>query len=98
MKETILSRARVAAVYVVPTALAGDVRFVHVSSLDGSCNASTQGVVFDVRPVEVNGEYLARAFFPYDSRAARNVLIDDSAFQLDPNDKLTLTGILRHEL
>ena len=75
-----------------------DVRYVHVSSLDGNCDAHTQGVVFDVRPVDVNGEYLARAFFPNDSRPARNILIDQSALQLDPNDNLTLTGILRHEL
>jgi hypothetical protein len=74
------------------------VQFVHVTSLDGACNAATQGVVFDVRPVNVNGQYLARAFFPNDARAARNVLIDESAFRLNPNDKLKLVGILRHEL
>jgi hypothetical protein len=75
-----------------------DVRFVHVVSLDASCNNSTQGVVFDVRPVNVNGQYLARAFFPNEPRASRNVLIDESAFQLNPGDKLTLVGVLRHEL
>jgi hypothetical protein len=42
--------------------------------------------------------YLARAFFPGDARPSRNILIDDSAFNLNPNDKLTLVGILRHEL
>lgn len=75
-----------------------DVQFVHVASLDNNCTASTPGVVFDVRPVNVNGEYLARAFFPNDPRAARNVLIDASAFQLPAGDALTLLGILRHEL
>jgi hypothetical protein len=54
--------------------------------------------VFDVNPVNVNGEYLARAFFPNEPRMSRNVLIDESAFQLRPGEKLTLVGILRHEL
>jgi hypothetical protein len=55
-------------------------------------------VLFDVRPVDVNEEYIARAFFPNEPRASRNVLIDESAFNLDPNGKLTLVGVLRHEL
>jgi hypothetical protein len=51
-----------------------------------------------VRPVNV-GDYLARAFFPDEPRAARNVLIDESSFQLaPPPEKLQLAGILRHEL
>lgn len=74
-----------------------DVRFVHVDSLDEKCDANTPGVVFDVRPVNVGGEYLARAFFPRYARAQRNVLIDDSSFVLKPG-KLELVGILRHEL
>ena len=32
-------------------------------------------VVFYVRPVDVDGQYLARAFFPAEPRASRNVLI-----------------------
>jgi hypothetical protein len=74
---------------------AADVNFVHNSSLDGSCNAQTSGVVFDVRQVSGQG-YLARAFFPSSSRSQRNVLIDSSSFgNISP---WTLTGILRHEL
>jgi hypothetical protein len=46
----------------------------------------------------VDGEYLARAFFPNDQRTARNVLIDESSFQLDDSENLRLVGILRHEL
>ena len=42
--------------------------------------------------------YLARAFFPDDARETRNVLIDNSAFELPVGGKLSLTGILRHEL
>lgn len=75
-----------------------DVKYVHVASQDATCDASNPNVVFDVRPVNVNGDYLARAFFPNEARASRNVLVDESSFQLDPNGKLTLVGILRHEL
>ena len=75
-----------------------DVAFVYTASQNSTCTASNANVVFDVRPVNVNGEYLARAFFPNEPRAGRNVLIDESAFQLDPAGKLSLVGILRHEL
>ncbi len=75
-----------------------DIAFVHVASQDATCTASNGNVVFDVRPVNANGQYLARAFFPNEPRNVRNVLIDESSFQLDPNGKLTLLGIIRHEL
>ncbi len=75
-----------------------DIAFVHVASQDASCTATNPNVVFDVRPVNVNGQYLARAFFPNEPRPGRNVLIDESSFGLDPNGKLTLLGIIRHEL
>lgn len=41
---------------------ASDVRFIHSSWLDPLCNENTTDVIFDVRPVDVNGQYLARAF------------------------------------
>jgi hypothetical protein len=75
-----------------------DVDFIHLSSEDGRCTAANPAVVFDVRPVQANGQYLARAFFPNERRSQRNVLIDNSSFTLDPNGKLQLVGILRHEL
>jgi serine protease len=74
------------------------VDFVHDASQDATCTATNAAVVFDVRPVNVNEEYLARAFFPNEPRAARNVLIDESSFTLPSNGKLQLVGILRHEL
>lgn len=74
------------------------VDFVHASGQDASCTASNNNVVFDVRPVDVDGQYLARAFFPNEPRSARNVLIDQSSFELSPTGKLQLAGILRHEL
>lgn len=73
---------------------AAKVNFVHVSTQDGSCNAQNKNVVFDVRPVNVGGQYLARAFFPNQSRSSRNVLIDNSAF----TSSVKLDAILRHEL
>jgi hypothetical protein len=73
------------------------VDFRHDSAQDAMCGPTNQAVVFDVRPVNV-GDYLARAFFPDEPRAARNVLIDESSFQLSPTEKLQLVGILRHEL
>jgi len=74
-----------------------DINFTHVAPQDGSCTDANQNVVFDVRPVSGAG-YLARAFFPGEPRSERNVLIDDSSFNIDPNDNLSLVGILRHEL
>jgi serine protease len=74
------------------------VKYIYVAGEDASCIASNPNVLFDVRPVNVNGQYLARAFFPDEPRSSRNVLVDNTSFQLDPNGKLSLQGILRHEL
>lgn len=76
---------------------AADVKFVHQAAHDANCTAVNAAVMFDVRPVDVGGEYLARAFFPNDARPARNVLVDASALDLEPGN-LTLAGVLRHEL
>ncbi|MCP3139890.1 M57 family metalloprotease [Pyxidicoccus xibeiensis] len=72
-----------------------NVRFQHRGDQDGACNATNNNVVFDVRPVS-GQPYLARAFFPYQARATRNVLIDATSF--GNTAPWTLTGILRHEL
>jgi serralysin len=74
---------------------AGKVNFIHVSAQDSNCTSRNGNVVFDVNPVNVRGQYLARAFFPNSSRNSRNVLIDNSAFQPSAPG---LDGILRHEL
>ncbi|MFP2962937.1 M57 family metalloprotease [Myxococcus sp. 1LA] len=72
------------------------VNFTHVTSLDSNCTASQTGVLFDVRPVNSGGQYLARAFFPNSGRSGRNVLVDNTAFgNIAP---WTLAGIMRHEL
>ncbi|MBI3180975.1 MAG: matrixin family metalloprotease [Myxococcales bacterium] len=74
---------------------AADIDFIHLAAQDGSCTASNSSVLFDVRPVNVNGEYMAMAFFPNQGRSTRNVLIDGSAFS---SGQTVLTGVLRHEL
>ena len=78
---------------------AAAIKLAHLSQHDDTCNRATNSVTFDVRPVNVGGQYLARAFFPSYARGSRNVLIDASAMS-HPNEGpgLTLTGILRHEL
>ncbi len=73
-----------------------DVKFLYQPSQDATCNAANPNVVFDVSPVNVGGQYIARAFFPSSPRSSRNVLIDNSAFT--PGSSFTLTGVLRHEL
>ena len=72
-----------------------DIAFVYVPAQDASCTASNNNVMFDVNPVNVNGQYLARSFFPANARSSRNVLIDNTSFG-DPS--IPLVGILRHEL
>ena len=75
-----------------------NVRFIYNKDEDARCTAFNQNVMFDVRPINAGGRYLARAFFPNESRFNRNVLVDGSSFQLDPRRNLQLAGILRHEL
>ncbi len=75
-----------------------DLQFHYIQSEDQDCGTSNEQVMFDVRPVNANGAFLAAAFFPNDPRAERSVVIDASSFGLDPNQALTLRGILRHEL
>jgi predicted SprT family Zn-dependent metalloprotease len=77
---------------------AASVDLIHVPEEDDDCTASNPDVVFDVRAVDVGGRYLARAFFPDEPRHTRNVLIDQTALNLDPGEKPQLVGILRHEL
>lgn len=74
---------------------AANVKFNYLSQHDANCTASNSGVVFDVRPVNVNGQYLARAFFPSNSRSARNVLLDNSMFT---SSGVSFVGVIRHEL
>jgi MYXO-CTERM domain-containing protein len=72
-----------------------DVDFVYLSAQDANCTAANTAVLFDVNPVNANGEYLARAFFPDSPRGDRNILIDSTAF--DPQLTWPLRNILAHE-
>ncbi len=71
------------------------VKIVHMVGEDASCTSSNSNVDFDVQVIK-GQPYLARAFFPNQLRATRNILIDTSSFSVDP--PLTLIGVLRHEL
>jgi Dual-action HEIGH metallo-peptidase len=73
-----------------------NVYYRHLSNLDGTCNAATPGVVFDVNPV-TGTSYIARAFFPSYARANRNVLIN-TAYVPNGSGVWSLRGVLRHEL
>jgi serine protease len=72
----------------------GNVNFIYVPAQDANCTASNPNVVFDIRQVS-GQQYLARAFFPSNSRASRNVLIDTSAFG---NTGWPFENIVGHEL
>ena len=72
-----------------------NVDFIHVSAQDSNCTNSNNNVLFDVNPVNAGGQYLARAFFPGESRAARNILIDASTWSVT---SWTPRGIIRHEI
>lgn len=73
---------------------AAGVRITHVTAQDASCTPNSP-VDFDVRPIS-GQRYLARAFFPNETRDRRNVMINDSAFTM--SGVWTLRGVLRHEL
>lgn len=60
-----------------------------------TCDTSTD-VVFNVRQITSSG-FFARAFFPDYARAARELLVDESAFTTTAGGR-DLEGILRHEL
>jgi serralysin len=75
---------------------AANIKFQYRPDQDASCNNRNNNVTFDVN-YACRGQYVARAFFPSDSRRNRNVIIDCTAWSpsLAP---WTLTGVLRHEL
>ena len=75
-----------------------DVNFVYVPAQDANCTNANQNVLFDVNPVNANGQYLMRAFFPDSPRNERNVLIDNSAFQPGGTGNVPFANIVAHEL
>jgi MYXO-CTERM domain-containing protein len=75
-----------------------DVNFVYVPAQDGNCTAANTAVLFDVNPVNANGQYLMRSFFPNSPRNERNVLIDNTAFQQGGTGGVPFANIVAHEL
>jgi serine protease len=75
---------------------AADLTFTHVPGEDANCTASNNNVFFDVNPTS-GGQFIARAFFPSSDRSTRNILIDDTAFDIGPEDPFNLTNVLAHE-
>lgn len=73
-----------------------NVNFIHVRAEDLDCDRHNKNVVFDVSPARPDAPYLARAFFPNESRRDRNILVDGSLFT--GLGEPTLKGVLRHEL
>jgi hypothetical protein len=71
--------------------------FRYVPAEDVNCNATNTQVVFDVSPAPQGATYFARAFFPNDQRAQRNLLIAGAAFTTTQGGR-DFQGILRHEL
>ncbi|MBL4662377.1 MAG: hypothetical protein JKY22_02180 [Flavobacteriaceae bacterium] len=70
------------------------IKFKHISRLDNSNSTRPEGVIFPVRGINANGQFIASAFFPtYPKNRWRN-LIDPSYF----TSRFNKIGILRHEL
>ncbi|MCX5741499.1 MAG: matrixin family metalloprotease [Proteobacteria bacterium] len=75
-----------------------NVNFTHDATQDANCTAANTNVMFDVNPVNSGGQYLARSFFPNDTRDVRNVLIDGDSFNPAATGNIPLGNILGHEL
>ncbi|HEU0037431.1 MAG TPA: Ig-like domain-containing protein [Kofleriaceae bacterium] len=74
-----------------------DVNFIYVPTEDANCTGANGNVVFDVN--QATGQpFLARAFFPNDQRANRNVIIDTTSFDPTQTGGIPLANILGHEL
>ncbi len=72
---------------------ASDVTFVYSSSQDSNCTIYNNNVLFDVRPSN-GAPYLARAFFPNQSRQSRSVVVDSSVYY----SGWSVSSVLAHEL
>jgi hypothetical protein len=72
------------------------IQFEHRADLDQSPGTQNPGVLFTVREINANGQFIASAFFPTDPRNRRRVLIDPSYF--NSNMTFDRVGVLRHEL
>jgi hypothetical protein len=90
-KATVISSMQAAAQSWMAVA---NLKFVYVAAQDGNCTRTNNAVLFNVRPINANGSYLASAFFPSNGRGSRELAIDGSLF----GGGVSVTGVLRHEL
>jgi hypothetical protein len=74
---------------------AAEVNFVYDSAQDGACSTRNNHVVFNVRNASCGQNCLARAFYPHESRADRELLIP---FSGTPIELAMIEGVLLHEL
>lgn len=72
------------------------VKFEYKPELDQSTTTKPAGVLFPVRAIDAQGQFIAAAFFPTDPKDRRRLLIDPSYF--DPDLGFDKVGVLRHEL
>lgn len=72
------------------------IKFQYRPDLDDSPTTQPEGVLFAVREIDAQGQFIASAFFPNGPKNRRRVLIDPSYY----DDDLTFdrVGVLRHEL
>jgi len=73
-----------------------NVNFIHEQKRDSLLNSNDNpnDLTFIVRKFNANAKFIAKAFFPYDPKDRRKVLIDHSFF----TTSFSQSGILRHEL
>jgi len=72
------------------------IKFQYLRQFDNSNSVRPTGVLFPVRQIDAQGDYIAAAFFPNDPTDRRKLLVDPSYFA--PNMGFDLVGVLRHEL
>jgi len=72
------------------------VKFEHKKELDTSESLKPEGVLFTVREIDAQGQFIAAAFFPNDPKSRRIMIIDPSYY--DPGLMFNPVGVLRHEL
>lgn len=73
-----------------------NVSFRYLPEQDANCDAQNTNVVFNVSPGTAT-DFFAAAFFPDDTRATRQLIINPSAFTTTAGGR-TFEGIMRHEL
>lgn len=74
-----------------------NIKFQYLSSLDNSeidLEDFPDQILFIVRQINADGDFIANAFFPADPQFKRLLLLDNSFFVSD----FAKTGVLRHEL